>query len=286
MGNIHLIVSKDTSYISAITRKLLSQYVDKSEAVETFEGKLAGLQQIDNALYTDSLISKNRAIIINNIDLLKTEVIEHINTFLTSSPPDQILFIMTSAHADALKDEQFGTIQSSPSIKKHIALNQTTQSLIQNYIKEHDVKITQPAVDMLVNVFEVATWGIVENELNKLSTYAGKDGKIDEAAVSELTFNINNSDTFRFVNNILAHKQKAALKDLKSIKETGVESIMVIGALAWKFRQLLAGSPNNGALIKSINLLYKYNLEIRKGLINNTTALDKLTIELLQQKFY
>lgn len=285
MGNIHLIVSKDTSYISATTRKLVSQYVDKSEAIETFEGKFAELQQIDNALYTDSLISKNRAIIINNIDLLKPDVIEHINTFLTS-PPDHILFIMTSTHADALKDGQFGTIQSSPSIKKHIALNQTTQSLIQNYIKEHDVKITQSAVDMLVNVFEVATWGIVENELNKLSTYAGKDGSIDEAAVSELTFNINNSDTFRFVNNILAHKQKAALKDLKSIKETGVESIMVIGALAWKFRQLLAGSPNNGALIKSINLLYKYNLEIRKGLINNTTALDKLTIELLQQKFY
>lgn len=284
MNSVHLIISKDNSYNAALTKKLLAQHINKTDHVDVFEGKNPELYRIYDSLYTNSLISKNRAVIINNFELLKTDIIEIISRFLIS-PPEHIFLIMTSGNTNVLKQKQFDPIVSSKIVKKHISMNQSTYSLIRNYIKEHNVRITKSAVDMLTNVFEVSTYGIVENELDKLSTYAGRDGTIDETTVSELTFNLNKSDTFKLVNEILNHKEKAALKDLKSIKETGLDSRMVIGALAWKFRQLLSYS-NNKKSVRCINLLYKYNFDIRKGRINNTIALDKLTIELLHEKSY
>ncbi len=284
MNSIHLIVSKDNSYNTALTKRLVGQHAVKSDAVDVFEGKTIELQQLDNALYTDSLISRTRAIVIHNIEHMKPDAIEAIIKF-SDSPPEHILLVMTSENADALKQNKFETLHSLKTLKRHISLNQTTYSLIQDYIKSHNTRITRAAVDMLVSIFEVSTWGIVENEMNKLSTYAGNNGVIDENAVSELTFNLNKTDTFKFVNEILAHKEKEALKDLKGIKETGVDNIMVIGALAWKFRQLLIRS-NNEDFTKGIRLLYEYNLNIRKGKISNTIALDKLTIELLRAKLY
>ncbi len=284
MGNIHLIVSNDSSYISSVAKKLVSEHVGRENAVESFDGKSSALEQIDNALRTGSLISTNRAVIINNMQSLKQDAIEAIAALL-SSPPEGLLLIMTSDNPELLKQKRFEAIQSSRMVVRHIAPNLSTYALLQSYLKGHAVRISPAAMEMLVNAFEVATWGIVENELNKLSTYVGKDGTIDEAAVNDLTFNIDNSDTFGFVNDLLARRQKDALKALKSIHETGTESIMVIGALAWKLRQLL-GKSSEPTLIKSLGLLYRYNLAIRKGLISNTLALDKLTIELLQQKTY
>ncbi|MCL4558786.1 MAG: hypothetical protein M1491_09240 [Deltaproteobacteria bacterium] len=284
MGNIHLIISNDNSYISSVVKKLVVQHIDREDAVESFDGKYAAPQQIDNALHTGSLISKNRAIVIHSIQSLKTDLIEDITAFL-ASPPENVLLIMTSDHPEVMKQKQFGTIQASRAVTRHVAVNKSTHSLLQDYIKEHDVRISPAAVDMLVDILEVGTWGIVENELNKLSTYAGRDKTIDETAVSELTFNLNRSDTFKLVNDVLAHRQKDALKDLKAVQETGGESAMVIGALAWKFRQLLASS-NSRAFVKAIALLYGYSLDIRKGMIGNAMALDKLIIELLQQKIH
>jgi DNA polymerase III delta subunit len=285
MYTLHLIIGKDNSYNSALIKKLLLDHSVKSDVIDTFDGKLIDLHQINNALYTDSLISNNRAIIINNTESLRPDVIDAVIKF-SVSPPEHVLLIMVSENADALKHGKFAGLNSIKTIKRHALSNQTTYSLIQEYIKDHNVKITKTAIEMLINIFEVSTWGIVENELNKLSTYVGRNGLIDENAVSELTFNLNKSDTFKFVNEILTHKVKAALKDFKKIKETSVESAMVIGALLWKLRQLLYDSPGDNNILKRIELIYKYNFAIRRGMINNSLALDMLIIELLHEKLY
>ncbi len=285
MYTLHLIIDKDNSYNSALIKKLISEHSVKADAIDTFDGKFIDLHQINNALYTDSLISNNRAIIINNTESLKPDAIDAVIKF-SVSPPAHILLILVSENVDALKHGKFSGLNAIKTIKKHASPNHTTHSLIQEYIKDHNVKITKTAIEMLVNIFEVSTWGIVENELKKLSTYVGKNGIIDENAVSELTFNLNKSDTFKFVNEILAHNVKAALKDFKKIKETSAESVMIIGALLWKLRQLLYDTPNDNNIRHKIELIYKYNLAIRRGVINNNLGLDMLIIELLHEKLY
>jgi DNA polymerase III delta subunit len=285
MGTSHFIIGKDNSYNSALIRKLITQHGVQADALDTLEGKSIDLHQLNNALYTDSLIAKNRGIIINNAESLKPDVIEAVIKY-SASAPEHILLLLVSENTDAIKHSKFAALNSAKTIKKHNLSNQTTYSLIQDYIKEHNVKITGAAVDMLINVFEVSTWGIIENELNKLSTYAGKNGSIDENAVSELTFNLNKSDTFKFVNELLNHTGKAAFHDLKKIKETGGESAMVIGALVWKLRQLIYNAPDDDSIRKRIGLIYDYSLAMRKGMVNSSLALDMLTIELLHGKLY
>lgn len=286
---LHLIISKDGSYNSSVAKTLVAEHIGKpaaghGDAVDVFEGKTIDLQQLDNALYTDSLIAGNKAIVMNNIEYLKPDAIAMIARF-SETAPGHILLVMTCENADALKQNRFEAFRSLRKLKKHTALQQTAYSLFQDYLKKHNIRITKAALDMLVNVFEAPTWGMVENEMNKLSTYAGRNGEIDENAVSELTFNLDRADTFQFVNELLAHKTKPALKDLKRIKDTGVETIMVIGALAWKFRQLLQSTGDAG-FIRRLGLLYDYNLSLRKGMLGSSVALDKLAIELLNEKFY
>ena len=285
MGTAHFITGKDNSYNAALIRKLLTQHAVTPDALDTLEGKSTDLHQLNNALYTDSLLSKNRAAVITNAESLKPDVIEAIIKFSTSAAEHTLLILITE-NTDALKLSKFTALRAAKTIKKHALTNQTTYSLIQDYIKEHNVKITNTAVEMLTSVLEVSTWGIIENELNKLSTYAGKDGTIDENAVSELTFNLNKSDTFKFVSEVLNHRDKAAFHDLRKIKETGAESAMVIGALLWKLRQLLYDAPDDITLRKRIGLIYDYSLAMRKGLVSNNLALDMLTIELLRGKLY
>ncbi|MCL4468530.1 MAG: hypothetical protein M1591_06330, partial [Deltaproteobacteria bacterium] len=192
MGTTHFIIGKDNSYNSALIRKLLAQHAVTPDTLDTLDGKSTDLHQLNNALYTDSLLSKNRAAVIVNAESLKPDVIEAVIKF-SASAAEHTLLILVSENADALKHSKFTALHAAKTIKKHALTNQTTYSLIQDYIKERNVKITNTAVDMLTSVLEVSTWGIIENELNKLSTYAGKDGTIDENAVSELTFNLNKS---------------------------------------------------------------------------------------------
>ncbi len=66
MGTSHFIIGKDNSYNSALIRKLITQHGVQADALDTLEGKSIDLHQLNNALYTDSLIAKNRGIIINN----------------------------------------------------------------------------------------------------------------------------------------------------------------------------------------------------------------------------
>ena len=285
MGTAHFITGKDNSYNSALIRKLLAQHAVTQDALDTLDGKSTDLNQLNNALYTDSLLSKNRAAAIVNAESLKPEVIEAVVKF-SASAAEHTLLILVTENTDALKLSKFTALRAAKTIKKYALTNQTTYSLIQDYIKEHNVKITNTAVDMLTSILEVSTWGIIEHELNKLSTYAGKDGTIDENTVSELTFNLNKSDTFKFVSEVLNHRDKAAFHDLRKIKETGAESAMVIGALLWKLRQLLYDTPDDTALRKRIGLIYDYSLAMRKGLVTNNLALDMLTIELLHGKLY
>ena len=285
MGTTYFISGKDSSYNSSLIRKLLTKHAVPPDSLDTLDGKSLDIHQLDNALYTDSLLSKSKAAVITNAESLKPDVIEAVIKF-SASAAGQTLLILVTENTDALKLSKFAPLHTAKTIKKHALTNQTTYSFIQDYRKEHTVKITDTAIDMLTSVFEVSTWGIIENELNKLSTYAGKDGIIDENAVSELTFNLNKSDTFKFVSEVLSHRDKAAFHDLKKIKETGAESAMVIGAILWKLRQLLSDAPDDATLRKRIGLIYNYSLAVRKGVIPNNLSLDILTIELLHGKLY
>jgi|YelNatPaOPRAMG01_1025707.scaffolds.fasta_scaffold05694_13 DNA polymerase III delta subunit len=285
MNNLHLIVSKDSSYNAAIAKKIILEHSIRHEAVDNFDARTLDTFQLKNTLYSNSLISNKRCIIINNAHLLKPDVIELIIQFANAPQPDAVL-IMISEDTDEAK-KRLVALNSMKSITRHISANQTTYALIQNYIKTYNIKITKPAIDMLVNILEVSTWGIIENELNKLSTYAGKNGVIDEDAVAEITFNINRADTFKFVNELLAQKEKSAFEDLKKLKEAGSEIAMITGAILWKIRQLLSDPSNQvDTLIKRIELIYNYTLALRSGKLNNNIILDMLTIELLHEKPY
>ena len=285
MGTTYFISGKDSSYNSSLLRKLLTKHAVPPDSLDTLDGKSLEVHQLYNALYTDSLLSKNKAAVITNAESIKPDVIEEVIKF-SASAAGQTLLLLVTENTDAIKLSKFTALYAAKTIKKHALTNQTTYSFIHDYIQEHNVKITDTAIDMLTSVFEVSTWGIIENELNKLSTYVGKDGTIDENAVSELTFNLNKSDTFKFVSEVLSHRDKAAFHDLKKIKETGAESAMVIGALLWKLRQLLSDAPDDAILRKRIGLIYDYSLAVRKGVIPNNLSLDILTIELLHGKLY
>ncbi len=284
MAGLHLIVGKDGSYNAALVKRLVMRHAARHDMTDTFEGRSLEPDQLDNAFYTGSLIAGNRAIVINGIESSKPEVVRAIIKF-SASVPEHILLIMVSENTEALKRGKLDAINSIQSLKKHVYSDKTTYMLVQEYLKEHPVKITKDAVDMLVNIFELSTWGIIENELDKLSTYAGRNGVIDENAVSELTFNLNKSDTFKFVGEIVSHAEKPALRDIRKIRETGVESPMVIGALAWKLRQLLSSSHDE-TLIKRLEMLYSHSIAVRKGLLNDSLALDLLTIRLLRGQAY
>ncbi|MCL4478603.1 MAG: hypothetical protein M1381_05820 [Deltaproteobacteria bacterium] len=279
MPDIHIIISKDSSYNTDLIRKLKKEYTKDNDSVEVFDGNEANTGQIDNALFTSSLFSQKKVVIINDFESLRSNTVDVLNRFSNSNITNLCL-IMSSEESDVLKEKQFQELLSSKHIKRHVQINLTTYGLIQNHIKQHQIKITKEAIDMLVSILEISTWGIVENELTKLATYAGKDGFIDENTVSELTFNIDKADTFKFVDDIIKMDEKSALRDLKKIKDTGSEPIMVIGAIAWKFRQLLQNSYEE-RFVKGLNLIYKYSLALREGKISNNLILDRLVIELL-----
>lgn len=282
MDTVHLIISSDDSYNSAVVRRLIIKHGVRKEAIDIFDGKILEQDQFENALYTNSLISSNKAIVINNAEKLKADIIALIEHF-AGVPQEQVLVILVSEDVDVAKKK----LNSIKSIRKHILTNITTYSLIQSYIKEYNIKITKTAIDMLANTLEIPKWGIVENEFNKLSTYVGKDNVINEDAVSELTINLNRSDTFKFVSEIINLNKESALKSLQRLKESGGDNAMIIGALLWKLRQMVPRTRDNADLfIRQFELIYEYTLAIRTGRLNNNIALDILAMELLHRKPY
>ncbi|MGB9735087.1 MAG: DNA polymerase III subunit delta [bacterium] len=283
METVHLIVSNDDSYNAAVIKRLIRMYQIKRDAIDIFDGKVLEPEQLDEVLYTNSLISNNKAVIVNNAERVKSGIVDQIISF-ANEPDERILLILVSEDIDTAK-KRLSVLNSIKSVSKHILTNPTTYSMLQGYIKEYNIKITRTAIDMLVSALEIPKWGIIENELNKLSIYVGKGNVIDEDAVSELTFNLNKSDTFKFVSEVINCKEESALRSLKKLKETGGDNTMVIGALLWKLRQLVQSNPDKAEqFLKQMDLIYNYTLAIRNGRLGNNIALDMLTIELLHQK--
>ncbi len=285
MNSAHLILSNDHSYNNGLARKLMAQHGIRPDAVDTLDGKTADVNEINNALYTDSLIAQNKAVIVNNAEALKPGAIGVILTF-AQSPEGNTLLLMVSGSMDTFKQAKFAGLNAAKTIKRHTLAGKTASVFIQDYIREHATKITRAAADMLADILDAATWGIVEQEMDKLSTYAGKDGTIDENTVSELTFNLNRSDTFQFVSELLGHRDAAALRDLARIQETGGDSVMVIGAILWKLRQMVTAKPRDAALRNRMKRIYEYSYALRTGTIRGPLALDMMTIELLRGKLY
>ncbi len=285
MNAVHLILSNDHSYNTGLIRKLTAQYKVRPDSVDTLDGKTTDVYGINNALYTDSLIAQNRAVIINNAEALKPDSIGAIVKF-AASPEGTTLLMMVSGNADAFRQGKYAALGASKNIRKHTITGKSAAVFIQDYVKEHATKITAAAAGMLADILETATWGIIEQEMDKLSTYAGKDGTIDETAVSELTFNLDRSDTFQFVSELLGQKDAAALRDLARMQEAGADSTMVIGAILWKLRQMIAANPRNAALRRRMERIYEYSLALRTGTLRGPLALDLMTIELLRRKLY
>ena len=109
---------------------------------------------------------------------------------------------------------------------------------IAQQVKREGAEITPAACDLLV-----ATVGtdpaILRREIEKLVTYVGPQGRIEERLVAELASEARLSDIFALVDAIGQQRRARALLELQRLRQAGEHPLTVLSMVVRQFRLLL-----------------------------------------------
>ncbi len=109
---------------------------------------------------------------------------------------------------------------------------------INRHVQRQDAEITVAAADLLA-----ATVGrdpaVLRHEIDKLVTYVGPQGRIDERLVAELASEARLSDIFALVDAIGQQRQARAMVELQRLLQAGHHPLYILAMIVRQFRLLL-----------------------------------------------
>ena len=102
---------------------------------------------------------------------------------------------------------------------------------------QYGKQLSQPAARLLVELIG-PQMGLLDKELEKLSTYVGEAARIDTRDVDELVGRCRHENTFALFDLIGAGKTGEALTLIQRLLEQGEEPMKLLGAFSWQLRSL------------------------------------------------
>jgi DNA polymerase III subunit delta len=209
---------------------------DPSFALSSYSGDSVDFSTIRNELGTLPFLCERRIVLIDQADGFVSKYRPVIEKYVAAPSQVGILLLdvktwtSTTKLAKAIPDA--ATIQCKAPAQGKLA------SWCTEWAKEgYDKKLATPAANLLVELVG-AHLGVLDQEIAKLSDYAGDKAEITTQSVDEMVGRSREAQIFKIMDSIGDNKPDQALEILREVFEQGDDPFRVLGALSSQIRKL------------------------------------------------
>ncbi len=253
-------LSGEEEYLKIEFQKLLRQKMfgdsGSTANVEKIAATPGSAPKIIDLASDYSLFSGGRLVVVYDIQRISEKGRELLLSFLPTVPPGNVIVMFGPAAFDKrLKFYKYLTQKAVWSALTGLS-ERSAQFWIQKRLAANGLKITQPAVDMLLRYIG-NSYGMLANQIDKLAIAASDKQTVDVDDVSAHTAASAEFDIFRLTDAVDKRDRAAALEILNSLlqRSDSVGSVLfMLGRYAYE-RYIIATNRNQMSNIELASVL-------------------------------
>ncbi len=213
---------------------------DPSMGHEVFYGAESDASTIMQSARTVPLFGGTKLVIVKEIDRMPDTEKERFLDYI-KDPVRETCLVMTSVKPD-MRKRFFAQLQKQwPSIQFYHPYDEDqTEKWIRSYLKQKGYRIDDEGVRFLYEAHG-RELQVLQNELQKLMLYKGSPGEIEASEVAEISGHSREFNPFELAEAVGDKDLGNALKILSRLVEEGMPPLLILSALAAKFRKIWRG---------------------------------------------
>ena len=224
--------------LSEVTRQVLGSEAGDEIGLTRFEGKDPDLKSVLDELLTISMWGDKRLVLVDDADDFVTKNRAALEKFLEKKPPKKsvlVLIVKKWPKTTRLYKlvEKIGLNLSCEPLKN----SEIPRWLIDTAREQFGKDLDRPAAGLMLELAG-SGMGLLEQELSKLASYAGDRTRITADDVTKLVGGWRTETTWAMVDALIAGQVGEALVCLDKLLAAREAPLMILGGLAFKFRQL------------------------------------------------
>jgi DNA polymerase-3 subunit delta len=219
----------------ALRERILGPGED-SFGLASYPGDQAQFAEIRSELETVPFLAERRLVIVEQADPFVTRYRSYLEKYLTRPATEGTLVLEAKTWpantklAKALPD-------AATIVCKAPAGAKLAKWCVEWAKQQHGKQLTQPAAQLLVDLVG-SEMGLLDQELAKLASYAGKAARIDAGDVDLMVGRSQGDNAFLILNAMAGGQAGEALTILDHLFTQGEEPLRIFGALTWQLRRI------------------------------------------------
>jgi len=236
-------------------RLLASERQSDDVPVSTYDGDEAVWRDVADELSTLSLFGGGgrRVVIVDDADKFVTRYRDKLEDFAAKSHKSSVLVLVVDTWAATTKlykevDKTGFQIECRPPMvgKKGSKDKEPDESRICEWLigrtaTTHDAILNRDAARILLDLVG-PEFGLLDQELAKLSVSVGRGGKITPQVVRDLAGGWRTKTTWDLIDAAVSGNTAEALHELDQLLQAGQEPIALMGAVGWSLRRFNAAT--------------------------------------------
>ena len=209
-----------------------------------------GWDEVFDRAQTLPMLSKRQVVIVEDVQSIeklgddsRERIVKSLEEYM-ASPADFTVLVFEAESLDGR--QKFTKVLNDKAFTVDLVITpESAVPLAMQMAREFGAELDRPAAMLLADAVngEPARMRI---ELEKLSTYAGRGGRISREDVERLVVAARKNTVWQLADLIAAQNSKAALNLLENLLREGEQPPMIVGALAFRYRALIDGGPSFG----------------------------------------
>jgi DNA polymerase III subunit delta len=225
------------SCLSAVVRQVLGGEEGDDIGLTRFEGKDPDLKSVLDELLTISMWGDKRLVLVDDADDFVTKHRVGLEKALQKPQKKSVLMLVVEKWPKTTRlyklVEKIGLNLSCEPLKD----GEIPRWLIDTAREQFQKDLDRPAASLMLELAGSGL-GLLEQELSKLASYVGDRQRITTKDVTQLVGGWRAETTWAMVDAIIAGQVGQALNCLDKLLAAREAPLMILGGLAFKFRQL------------------------------------------------
>jgi len=246
-----------------LIRNKLSRGGDPSMGHEVFYGAESDASAIMQSAGTVPLFGGTKLVIVKEMDRMPDSEKERFLKYI-KDPVRETCLVMTCAKPD-MRKRFFAQLQKQwPSIRfYHPYDEEQTGKWIRSFLRQQGYRIEDEAVHFLMDAHG-RELQVLKNELQKLMLYKGTPGEIALSDVTEVSGHSREFNSFELADAACDKDLEKALKILSRLVEDGTPPLLILSALASKFRKIWMGKELEKQGLTEHEILRRLNIRFQE----------------------
>lgn len=250
LDSVYLLVGKESFLLQETTQKIIEAALQEEEKdfnLSTYDMEEVLLETAIEDVETLPFIGDKRVVVVKNPYFLtsekKKEKIEHnlgaLEQYLQSPAPYSILiFYAPYEKLDERKKITKLLKKQSIVVEMNSLSDKEAERWVHHLTEGEGVELDEDALEQLL-LLTAGDLLLINEEIKKLSTYVGENGKITKEIVRNLVSRTLDQNIFELIENVVHKNSKEALKIFYDLLKTNEEPIKILSLLATQFRLIL-----------------------------------------------